>query len=96
MGAGKVGGGGTTARCVRRFPGTMFLTVASARCSSACAFFAFCSLGLAGIFGAFGLMSAVRGRPFSCRKLKLGSTGFANTLIMKTTATPVTTTARKR
>src|SRR5690242_10462229 len=91
-GAGTVGGGGTTARCERRRPGTTYFVVASAFCSSAWAFVAFRSTGFAGRFGGLGLRSVVRGRFGIGLKLKLGSTGFANTLAIKMIASAVTST----
>src|SRR5215213_3512556 len=80
MGAGTVAGGGTTAMCERRLPGTTYLVVARARCRSACAFLAFRSLGFAGMFGSLGL------------KLKFGRAGLARTLAMKIAASAVTMT----
>src|SRR5215470_7524756 len=91
-GTGTVGGGGTTGRCERRLPGVTYLVVASACCSSTCAFLAFRSVGLAGRFGGLGLISVEFGRVGIGLRLNLGSTGFANTLTIKTIARPVATT----
>src|SRR6266850_1768635 len=89
IGAGNVAGAGTIGICEARFPGTRCLVVANARCSSAWAFFAFCSLGFAGTFGVLGLRSAVWGKFATGRRLKLGSTGLASTLAIKIAATLV-------
>src|SRR5689334_11060056 len=92
IGAGTVGGGGTTLRFLRRLPGTTYFVVASACCNSACAFFALRSLGFAGRFGSLGLMSVERGRLAIGLRFSVGRTGLASTLAMNTTDSAVTTT----
>jgi len=89
---GTVGGGGTTGIRERRLPGATYFVVASACCSSTCAFRALRSDGLAGRFGALGLRSVEFGRLGICLRLILGRIGFANTLAIKMIARPVTTT----
>src|ERR1043165_10314134 len=79
-GAGIEGGGGMSGTRQRRLPGVMYFVVASARCSSACAFFALRSLGFVGRFGGLGL------------RFRLGNAGLASTLAIKMIASPVTTT----
>src|SRR5215470_12460117 len=91
IGAGTVGGAGTTGICERRLPGATYFVVASACCSSTCAFRALPSFGFAGRFGGLGLRSAVFGRFGIGLMINRGSTGFANTLAIKTIASAVAT-----
>src|ERR1051325_1828903 len=89
IGAGTVGGGATTGMCQRRLPGATYCVVASACCSSTCAFLALRSDGLAGRFGGLGFRSVDFGRLAIGLRLRRGSTGFANTLTIKTIASAV-------
>src|SRR6185369_3969962 len=92
IGAGTVGGGGTTGMCARRLPGATYLVVARACCSSTWAFLALRSGGFAGRFGALGLRSAEFGRFGIGLRLSLGNTGFAKTLTIKMIASAVAIT----
>jgi len=78
--------------CDRRLPGVTYLVVARACCSSTCAFLALRSVGLAGRLGGLGFRSAEFGRFGIGLRLIRGSTGFANTLTIKTIASAVATT----